>query len=232
MNKQIENIEEILSSKTWDGMTIAVGGFGLCGIPEQSILALKNLNVKNLTIISNNCGIDDWGLGLLLKNQQIKKVICSYAGENKEFARQLLSGEVEIELVPQGTLAERIRAGGAGIPAFFTPSGAGTEAAVGKEVREFNGRPHIMELAITADLSLVRAHKGDNFGNLVYRKTARNFNPLIATCGKFSIAEVEDLVKVGDLNPDNIHTPGIYIDKIFSSPQEKRIEQLTLQQNQ
>jgi 3-oxoacid CoA-transferase subunit A len=209
-----------------DGMTIMVGGFGLCGIPENLILALAETGVKDLTVISNNCGIDDWGLGILLKNRQIKKMIGSYVGENKEFERQVLAGELEVELIPQGTLAEKIRAGGAGIPAFYTPAGVGTPIAEGKETRVFNGREYLLEEALTADFSLVRAWKADKMGNLVYRKTARNFNPMIAAAGKVTIAEVEELVDIGELDPDHIHTPSIYVQRLIVGKQEKRIERL------
>lgn len=212
-----------------DGATIMVGGFGLVGIPENLILALVQTGVKDLTVISNNCGVDDWGLGLLLKNKQIKKMVGSYVGENKEFERQVLSGEIEVELVPQGTLAERIRAGGAGIPAFYTPAGVGTPIAEGKEVREFDGKAYLLERGMTADFSLVRASVGDKMGNLVYNKTARNFNPMIAAAGKITIAEVEKLVEVGELDPDQIHTPSIYVQALIVGSQEKKIERLTVQ---
>ena len=212
-----------------DGATIMVGGFGLVGIPENLILALVETGVKDLTVISNNCGVDDWGLGLLLKNKQIKKMVGSYVGENKEFERQVLSGEIEVELVPQGTLAERIRAGGAGIPAFYTPAGVGTPIADGKEVRDFDGKAYLLERGMTADFSLVRASIGDKMGNLVYNKTARNFNPMIAAAGKVTIAEVEKLVEIGELNPDHIHTPSIYVQKLIVGNQEKKIERLTVQ---
>lgn len=228
MDKQVQNLADTLSQHVFDGMTLAVGGFGLCGIPEQSILALLELGVKDLTVISNNCGVDDWGLGLLLKNRQIRKMISSYVGENKEFAHQVMTGQVEVELVPQGTLAERIRAGGAGIPAFYTATGFGTQAAEGKETRVFNGKNYVMETALLADLAVVRAFEGDRFGNLLYRKTARNFNPVVATCGKKCLAEVEKIVEVGQLDPDHVHTPGIYVDYVYEAQQEKRIEQLTL----
>ncbi|MFD1738764.1 CoA transferase subunit A [Bacillus salitolerans] len=211
-----------------DGATIMVGGFGLCGIPENLILALVDTGVKDLTVISNNCGVDDWGLGLLLKNKQIKKMIGSYVGENKEFERQVLSGEIEVELVPQGTLAEKIRAGGAGIPAFYTPAGVGTPVAEGKELRVFNGKEYLLEEAYTADFSLVRAWKADKMGNLIYNKTARNFNPMIAAAGKVTIAEVEELYEIGDLNPDHIHTPSIYVQGLIIGQQDKRIERLTV----
>ncbi|PFG13713.1 CoA transferase subunit A [Bacillus sp. es.036] len=210
-----------------DGATILVGGFGLVGIPENLILALKERGTKDLTVISNNCGVDDWGLGLLLKNKQIKKMIGSYVGENKEFERQVLSGELEVELIPQGTLAERIRAGGAGIPAFYTPAGVGTPIAEGKEVKTFNGKEYLLEEAIQADFSFVRALKGDVMGNLVYNKTARNFNPMIAAAGKVTVAEVEELVGIGELDPDSIHTPSIYVQKVIVGEQQKKIERLT-----
>jgi 3-oxoacid CoA-transferase subunit A len=211
-----------------DGATLMVGGFGLCGIPEGLILALVDKGVKDLTVISNNCGVDDWGLGLLLKNKQIKKMVGSYVGENKEFERQVLSGEIEVELVPQGTLAEKIRAGGAGIPAFYTPAGVGTPIAEGKETREFNGKEYLLEEAYTADFSLVRAWKGDKMGNLVYNKTARNFSPMIAAAGKVTIAEVEELVEIGDIDPNDVHTPSIYVQGIIQGEQEKRIERRTV----
>jgi 3-oxoacid CoA-transferase subunit A len=211
-----------------DGSTLMVGGFGLCGIPENLILALVEKGVKDLTVISNNCGVDEWGLGLLLRNKQIKKMIGSYVGENKEFERQVLSGELEVELLPQGSLAEKIRAGGAGIPAFYTPAGVGTPIADGKETRVFNGKEYLLEEALTADFSLVRAWKGDKMGNLVYHKTARNFNPMIATAGKVTIAEVEELVEIGELDPNGIHTPSIYVQTIIEGKQEKRIERLTV----
>ena len=211
-----------------DGATLMVGGFGLCGIPENAILALVEKGVKDLTVISNNCGVDDWGLGLLLKNKQIKKMVGSYVGENKEFERQVLSGEVEVELIPQGTLAEKIRAGGAGIPAFYTPAGVGTPIAEGKETRMFNGKEYLLEEALTADFSIVRAWKGDKMGNLVYHKTARNFNPMIAAAGRVTIAEVENLYEVGELDPNSIHTPSIYVQTLIEGNQEKRIERLTV----
>lgn len=206
-----------------------VGGFGLCGIPENLILALVETGVKDLTIISNNCGVDDWGLGLLLKNKQIKKMISSYVGENKEFERQVLSGEIEVELVPQGTLAEKIRAGGAGIPAFYTPAGVGTPIAEGKETRSFGGKEYLLEEALTADFSLVRAWKADKMGNLLYNKTAQNFNPMIAAAGKVTIAEIEELVEAGEIEPSEIHTPGIYVQSLILGEQQKRIERLTVQ---
>jgi 3-oxoacid CoA-transferase subunit A len=211
-----------------DGATLMVGGFGLCGIPENVILALVEKGVKDLTVISNNCGVDDWGLGLLLKNKQIKKMVGSYVGENKEFERQVLSGEIEVELIPQGTLAEKIRAGGAGIPAFYTPAGVGTPIAEGKETRMFNGKEYLLEESLTADFSIVRAWKGDKMGNLVYHKTARNFNPMIAAAGRVTIAEVENLYEVGELEPNSIHTPSIYVQTLIEGNQEKRIERLTV----
>lgn len=211
-----------------DGMTLMVGGFGLCGIPENLIKALAEKGTKDLTIISNNCGVDDWGLGLLLRNKQIKKIIASYVGENKEFERQLLAGEIEVELTPQGTLAEKIRAGGAGIPAFFTPAGVGTPIAEGKEVRLYSGKEYLLEESLTADYSLVRAYQADKMGNLVYRKTARNFNSMMVAAGKVTIAEVENLVEVGELDPNFIHSPGIYVQSIIQGDQEKRIERRTV----
>ena len=219
---------EALAGLLFDGMTIMAGGFGLCGIPENLIEAIRVSGVKNLTVISNNCGIDGFGLGVLLGAGQISKMISSYVGENKLFAELYLSGKLELEFNPQGTLAERIRAGGAGIPAFFTKTGVGTLVAEGKEVREFDGQAYVMERGLTADLSIVKAWKGDAEGNLVYRMTARNFNPIMATAGKACVAEVEQLVEVGALNADQIHTPGIYVDRIFQGDHfEKRIEQLT-----
>ncbi|MDG2209394.1 MAG: CoA transferase subunit A [Flavobacteriales bacterium] len=212
-----------------DGMTLMLGGFGLCGIPECSIAELVRIGVKDLTCISNNAGVDDFGLGLLLQERQIRKMISSYVGENDEFERQMLSGELEVDLIPQGSLAERCRAGGAGIPAFFTPAGYGTEVAEGKEVREFNGKPHILETALTADFAFVKAWKGDTAGNLIFKATARNFNPMMAMAGKITIAEVEELVPLGILDPNSIHTPGIYVQRIFQGPHyDKRIEQRTV----
>ncbi|MEH6936883.1 CoA transferase subunit A [Bacillus sp. JJ664] len=223
-NKVITSIEEV-AANIQDGATIIVGGFGLCGIPEKMILALRDKGTKDLTIVSNNCGVDDWGLGLLLANKQIKKMISSYVGENKIFEKQFLSGELEVELVPQGTLAERIRAGGAGIPGFYTATGVGTPIAEGKEHKVFNGKTYILEEGITGDYAFVKAWKGDQQGNLVFRKTARNFNPLAAMAGKVTIAEVEELVETGDLNPDEIHTPSIYVQHVFhGQTYEKRIE--------
>jgi 3-oxoacid CoA-transferase subunit A len=210
-----------------DGITVMAGGFGLCGIPEQMIIALRDSGVKGITAISNNAGVDDWGLGLLLKTRQIRKMVSSYVGENEEFERQYLAGELEIEFNPQGTLAERIRAGGAGIPAFFTATGVGTIVADGKETRDFNGRTYVMETALKADLSLVKAWKADKAGNLIYRKTARNFNPMMAQAGAFTVAEVEELVEVGEIDPDRVDTPGAYVDAIVVTKSEKRIEQRT-----
>jgi 3-oxoacid CoA-transferase subunit A len=212
-----------------DGMTIAVGGFGLCGIPEALIAALRDTGRKNLTVASNNAGVDGWGLGLLLETRQIRKMISSYVGENREFERQFLSGMLEIEFCPQGTLAERMRAGGAGIPGFFTRTGVGTAVAEGKEHRVFDSKTYILERGIRADLALVKAWKGDTSGNLIYRKTARNFNPLAATCGRITVAEVENLVETGKLDPDHVHTPGIYVQRMVQNAgAEKRIEQRTL----
>ena len=212
------------------GMTLMLGGFGLCGIPECSIGEVVRLGVQNLTCISNNAGVDDFGLGLLLQQRQIRKMISSYVGENDEFERQMLSGELEVDLIPQGSLAERCRAGGAGIPAFYTPAGYGTEVAEGKEVREFNGKPHILESALTADFAFVKAWKGDAAGNLIFKATARNFNPMVAMAGKITVAEVEELVPLGELDPNAIHTPGIFVQRIFQgSGYEKRIEQRTVQ---
>lgn len=228
MNKTVLNADVALEGIR-DGMTLMVGGFGLCGIPENSIAALVRKGVKDLTCISNNAGVDDFGLGLLLKTRQIKKMISSYVGENEEFERQMLSGELEVDLVPQGTLAERCRAGGSGIPAFFTPAGYGTEVAIGKEVREFGGKMYVMENWLRADFSFVKAWKGDAHGNLVYRTTARNFNPMMAMAGTITVAEVEEFVAPGELDPDQIHTPGIFVHRIFQgSNYEKRIEQRTV----
>jgi 3-oxoacid CoA-transferase subunit A len=213
-----------------DGMTLMVGGFGLCGIPENSINELVKKGVKNLTCISNNAGVDDFGLGLLLQGKQVKKMISSYVGENAEFERQMLSGELEVELVPQGTLATRCMAAGYGMPVIYTPAGVGTEVAIGKETREFNGKTYLMEYAFDADFAIVKAWKGDTMGNLVFRSTARNFNPMMAMAGKITIAEVEELVPAGQLDPDHIHTPGIYVHRIFQGVNyEKRIEQRTTQ---
>ena len=228
MNKTVKNVQEACEGIK-DGMTLMLGGFGLCGIPENSIAQLVKMGVKELTCISNNAGVDDFGLGLLLQKKQIKKMISSYVGENDEFERQMLSGELEVDLIPQGSLAERCRAGGAGIPAFYTPAGYGTEVAEGKEVREFNGKPHILESALTADFAIVKAWKGDTEGNLIYKATARNFNPMMAMAGKITIAEVEELVPAGELDPNFIHTPGIFVQRIFQGERfEKRIEQRTV----
>lgn len=230
MNKVVENVELALQGIE-SGMTLMLGGFGLCGIPENSIGQLVKMGVKDLTCISNNAGVDDFGLGLLLQGKQIKKMISSYVGENEEFERQMLSGELEVDLIPQGSLAERCRAGGAGIPAFFTPAGYGTEVAEGKEVRIFNGKPHILESALTADFAIVKAWKGDTEGNLIFKATARNFNPMMAMAGRITIAEVEELVPAGELDPNDIHTPGIFVQRIFKgSTFEKRIEQRTVRQ--
>ena len=216
----------------FSGATIMLGGFGLCGIPENCIQALVEMKINELTCISNNAGVDDFGLGYLLHNKQIKKMISSYVGENEEFERQMLSGELEVDLIPQGSLAERCRAAGAGIPAFFTPAGFGTEISEGKEVRNFNGKPHILETALNADFAIVKAWKGDTAGNLIYKGTARNFNPLMAMAGKITIAEVEELVSPGELDPNQIHTPGIFVQRIFKgSNYEKRIEQRTVNEN-
>ncbi|MFN5442647.1 MAG: CoA transferase subunit A [Crocinitomicaceae bacterium] len=228
MNKVVKDVNEALQGIE-DGMTLMVGGFGLCGIPENSIAELVRKGTKDLTCISNNAGVDNFGLGLLLQNKQVKKMISSYVGENDEFERQMLSGELEVDLIPQGSLAERCRAGGAGIPAFFTPAGFGTEVAEGKEVRIFNGKPHILESALTADFAIVKAWKGDTEGNLVFKATARNFNPMMAMAGKITIAEVEELVPAGELDPNFIHTPGIFVQRIFQGNNyEKRIEQRTV----
>lgn len=229
MNKVVANAHEALADVVANNQTFAVGGFGLCGIPEALIDALKETGVNGLTCISNNAGVDDFGLGKLLQTKQIKKMISSYVGENKEFERQYLNGELEVELTPQGTLAEKLRAGGAGIPAFFTQTGVGTLIAEGKEVREFDGKDYILERALVADIALVKAYKADKAGNLVFRKTARNFNPECAMAGKFTVVEVEEVVEIGELDPDSIHLPGIYVNRIVLNTQpEKRIEQLTL----
>lgn len=228
MNKIYASANEALKDIVMDGQTIAVGGFGLCGIPEALILALRDSGVKNLTCVSNNAGVDDFGLGQLLATRQIKKMISSYVGENKEFERQYLSGELELEFTPQGTLAERLRAGGAGIPAFFTRTGVGTIVAEGKEIREFDGKTYVMERAIIPDISLVKAYIADKSGNLVFRKTARNFNPNVAMAGKITIVEVEKIVELGELDPDAIHLPGIFVHRIvLNEHPEKRIEQRT-----
>ena len=228
VNKVVADAE-IACADIPDGAVLLLGGFGLCGIPENCISALVKKGIKNLTCVSNNAGVDDFGIGLMLKQRQVKKMISSYVGENKEFERQLLSGELEVDLVPQGTLAERVRAAGAGIPAFFTPAGYGTEVAEGKEVREFNGKMYLMEHALPGDFALVKAWKGDTSGNLIFKGTARNFNPVMATAGKITIAEVEELVPAGELDPNMIHTPGVFIQKIFQGVNyEKRIEQRTV----
>lgn len=228
INKVVNNAVEAIAD-IYDGATIMLGGFGLCGIPENSITALVQKKTRNLTCISNNAGTDDFGIGLMLKNKQVKKMISSYVGENAEFERQLLTGELDVELIPQGTLAERIRAGGAGIPAFFTPAGVGTEVAEGKETRMFFDKHYLMESWLKADFSLIKAWKGDTAGNLIYKGTAQNFNPMMAAAGKITIAEVEELVPVGTLDPNEVHTPGIYVNRIFvGSNYQKPIEQLTI----
>jgi 3-oxoacid CoA-transferase A subunit len=228
MNKIVASAAEAVKDIP-DGALLALGGFGLCGIPENTIAALVEKGVKNLTCISNNAGVDGFGIGLLLEKRQVKKMISSYVGENKLFEQLVLSGELEIELTPQGTLAEKLRAGGAGIPAFYTPTGVGTLIAEGKDVREFDGRKYVLERSFHADFAIVKAWKGDAMGNLVYRRTARNFNPMVATCGKITIAEVEELVPVGSLEPDHIHTPGIYVKRIYQGKgYQKRIERRTV----
>ncbi len=228
-NKVYDSAEAALDGVVQNGHTLAVGGFGLCGIPEALIAALKQTGAKNLTCISNNAGVDGFGLGVLLETKQIQKMISSYVGENKEFERQYLSGELEVELTPQGTLAEKLRAGGAGIPAFYTATGVGTVIAEGKDVREFNGKSYILEESLTADVALVKAYKADKAGNLIFRKTAQNFNPVCAMAGKITVAEVEEIVEIGALDPDDIHLPGIYVNRIVLNTQpEKRIEQMTL----
>ena len=229
MNKIFPSARAALEDILKDGQTLAVGGFGLCGIPEALIAAVKDLGAKNLTAISNNAGVDDFGLGILLATRQVKKMISSYVGENKEFERQYLAGELELEFTPQGTLAEKLRAGGAGIPAFFTKTGVGTIVAEGKDVREFDGQKYIMERSLVSDMSLVKAWKADRAGNLVYRLTAQNFNPVVAMAGKITVAEVEEIVENGELVPDQIHTPSIYVHRIVLNPNpEKRIEQRTI----
>jgi len=231
ISKEINDVEEACKGVR-DSMTLMLGGFGLCGIPENCIEELVRLGVKDVTCISNNARVDNFGLGKLLKKSQIRKMISSYVGENEEFERQMLSGELEVDLIPQGSLAERCRAGGAGIPAFYTPAGYGTEVAEGKEVREFNGKPHILEAALTADFAFVKAWKGDSSGNLIYKATSRNFNPMMAMAGKITVAEVEELVPLGSLDPNEIHTPGIFVQRIFQGKSyEKRIEQRTVSQN-
>jgi 3-oxoacid CoA-transferase subunit A len=232
INKTVNNVQEALQGIE-NGMTLILGGFGLCGIPENSIAELFKKETNNLTCISNNAGVDDFGLGLLLQKHQIKKMISSYVGENAEFERQMLSGELEVELIPQGTLAERCRAAQTGIPAFFTPAGFGTEVAIGKETREFNGKMHVMELAFKADFAIVKAWKGDTAGNLIFKGTARNFNPCMAGAAKITIAEVEELVEAGTLDPNQIHTPGIFVQRIFQGEKyEKRIEKRTLRKRE
>ncbi len=227
LNKVVADVQSALDGVGND-MTFMLGGFGLCGIPENAIAELVRLGVSGLTCISNNAGVDDFGLGLLLQSHQIKKMISSYVGENDEFERQMLSGELEVDLIPQGSLAERCRAGGAGIPAFFTPAGFGTEIAEGKEVREFNGKPHILESALTADFAFVKAWKGDTAGNLIYKATSKNFNPMMAMAGRITVAEVEELVPAGQLDPNQIHTPGVFVQRIFQGNNyEKRIERVT-----
>ncbi|HVT44118.1 MAG TPA: CoA transferase subunit A [Thermoanaerobaculia bacterium] len=230
MNKLVASPSEAVHDIT-DGATLIVGGFGLCGIPENLIAALVESGVRNLTCVSNNAGVDDWGLGLLLQTRQIRKMVSSYVGENAEFERQFLAGELEVEFVPQGTLAERMRSGGAGIPAFFTPAGYGTVVAEGKETREFEGKHYVMERGMVGDFSLVAAWKGDRFGNLVYRRSARNFNPMAATAGRICIAEVEELVEPGELDPDWVHTPGIFVHRLVVAPRVKRIEQRTVRKS-
>jgi 3-oxoacid CoA-transferase subunit A len=229
MNKLYPSAQEALAGVVRDGMLVAVGGFGLCGIPEALIFALRDTGVRNLTVASNNAGVDGWGLGLLLESRQIRKMISSYVGENAEFERQLLCGELEVDLLPQGTLATRIQMAGMGIPAFFTPAGYGTEIAIGKEVREFDGKPYLMELALHADFAIVKAWKGDTLGNLVFRKTTRNFSTSMAKAGKVTIAEVEHLVQPGELDPDQVHVPGIYVHRIFKGGNyQQRIEKKTI----
>lgn len=226
-DKRVASYAEALAGLT-DGMTVLAGGFGLCGIPENLICEIKRRGCNNLTLVSNNCGVDGFGLGLLLEDRQIRKIIASYVGENALFEQLLLSGELEVELTPQGTLAEKVRAGGAGIPAFYTATGFGTDIAQGKEVREFNGRSFILETAITGDFAIVKGWKADYYGNVIYRHTARNFNPLMATAGNITVVEVEELVEPGQLEPDQIHTPGIYVNRVICGQFEKRIEQRTV----
>jgi len=226
-NKVVSSLDEAMAGLE-DNMTVLAGGFGLCGIPENLITTIKNKGTKGLTVVSNNCGVDNFGLGLLLQDRQIKKIIASYVGENAEFERQMMAGELDVELTPQGTLAEKLRAGGAGIPAFYTATGYGTLVAEGKDEREFSGRKYILEESITGDFSIVKAWKADTFGNLIFRKTARNFNPLVATAGKITVVEVEHIVEPGELKPDEIHTPGIYVNRIIQGTFEKRIEQRTI----
>ena len=227
IDKVVESADAAVRD-VFEGATLVVGGFGLCGIPENLIAALVRKGVGGLTAVSNNCGVDDWGLGLLLKSRQIRRMVSSYVGENAEFERQFLSGELDVELVPQGTLAERMRAGGAGIPAFYTPAGVGTLVAKGKETKVFDGREYLLERSVVGDFSLVAAWKGDRLGNLVYRKAARNFNPMAVTAGRIAVAEVEELVSTGALDPECIHTPGVFVDRIVVAPREKRIERRTV----
>jgi len=232
MNKLFPSAQAALEGIARDGMTLAVGGFGLCGIPEALILALKATGVKNLTVASNNAGVDNWGLGVLLESRQVRKMISSYVGENAEFERQFLAGELEVEFAPQGTLAERMRAGGAGIPGFYTRTGVGTAIAEGKETRDFDGVQYLLERAINADLALVKAWKADTHGNLIYRRTARNFNPMAATCGRITVAEAEIIVQPGELDPDEIHTPGIFVQRLVHNPTpDKRIERRTIRES-
>jgi 3-oxoacid CoA-transferase subunit A len=225
-NKVVESYQDAMKGLE-DGMTVIAGGFGLCGIPENLIAEIKRLGTTNLTVVSNNCGVDGFGLGLLLEDRQISKMVSSYVGENALFERQLLNGDLEVELTPQGTLAEKLRAGGAGIPAFYTASGVGTPIAEGKEVRSFNGREYLLEPAITGDFAIVKGWKADTVGNVIYRKTAQNFNPCVAVAGKITVVEVEEIVEPGELDPDQIHTPGIYVDRVIQGSFEKRIEKLT-----
>jgi 3-oxoacid CoA-transferase subunit A len=230
INKVVAGADDAVADVA-DGATLVVGGFGLCGIPENLIAALVRRGVRGLTVVSNNCGVDDWGLGLLLRTRQIRKMVSSYVGENAEFERQFLSGELDVELVPQGTLAERMRAGGAGIPGFYTPTGVGTLVAEGKEIKKFEGREYVLERGIVGDFSMVAAWKADRLGNLIYRKAARNFNPMAATAGRISIAEVEELVEVGRLDPECVHTPGVYVQRIVVAPRQKRIERRTVRKS-
>ena len=227
IDKVVASADEAVKD-IFDGATLIVGGFGLCGIPENLVAALDRQGAGDLTVVSNNCGVDDWGLGILLKDRRIRKMVSSYVGENQEFERQFLSGELEVDLVPQGTLAERMRAGGAGIPAFFTPAGAGTLVAEGKETRVFDGKEHVLEEGVVGDFAFVAAWKGDRLGNLVYRESARNFNPMAATAGRVTVAEIEELVEPGELDPDHVHTPALYVDRIVVAPREKRIERRTV----
>ncbi|MGQ7248440.1 CoA transferase subunit A [Halomonas sp. V046] len=228
-DKRVYSYEEAMDGIE-SGMTVLAGGFGLCGIPENLIAEIKRRGVKDLTVVSNNCGVDGFGLGVLLEDRQIAKILASYVGENAMFERQMLDGEIEVQLTPQGTLAEKMRAGGAGIPAFFTATGYGTPIGEGKEVREFNGRPHILEEAITGDFAIVKGWKADRYGNVIYRKTARNFNPMVATAGRITVVEVEEIVEPGELEPDQIHTPGIYVDRVIQGTFEKRIEKRTVRE--